>query len=824
MSKANLNILVAVCVFLTALAGPAGAVTHYVDPNGSADFTTIQAAIFAASDYDEIEVAPGTYDEAINFNDKAVRLYSKYGPEVTTIDGTGNYHVVLCVSGEDANTILEGFTITGGNANGLIFPDEQCGGGMVNAYDSNPTIRNCIFNGNSAVSGGGMVNGYNSNPTITNCTFSNNIADANGGGMFNYDNSSPTVTNCIFYFNDADYGGGMSNVGSSPTVTNCSFSENMSFSGGGMSNVGSSPTVTNCSFSENMSFSGDGMSNESDSNPTVTNCIFWNGIFTMGQIVTDGMDPLNVSYSDVQDGSGFTGPNNIDADPLFLNAVSGDLRLGSSSPCVDTGDNSAVIVSTDLAGNPRVVDGDQNGTATVDMGAYELQLPRIHNITQDIWYPYYITIQTAIIQANSGDEIEVLPGTYNEAISFIGKAVRLYSSGGPDVTIIDAIAGAYHVVQCTNGEGPDTILEGFTITGGNASGSYPDDCGGGMYNDSSSPTVINCIFAGNSAAYAGGGMYCTNSSSTVVNCTFTGNSTRYGGGMRNYDGSSPTVTNCTFSDNRAISSGGGGGGGMENEADSNPTIANCTFTDNVAGSYGGGMSNYGDCNPTVVNCTFAGNSAVDIGGGMSNQYWSNPMVTNCTFTGNMVTDFSGSGGGMSNYDDCNPTVVNCTFSGNSAADGGGMDNYEFSIPTVTNCIFWDDLPNEIVDGISSSSTVTYSDVEGGWSGAGGNNIDADPLFLADIPDQVQLLSTSPCIDAGDSTGLWQKGILKDMDGKIRYADIAAVADTGTGFVTFVDMGAYEFQCSGIAGDNNCDGVVDFKDFAIMAENWLVGAG
>jgi len=50
-----------------------------------------------------------------------------------------------------------------------------------------------------------------------------------------------------------------------------------------------------------------------------------------------------------------------------------------------------------------------------------------------------------------------------------------------------------------------------------------------------------------------------------------------------------------------------------------------------------------------------------------------------------------------------------------------------------------------------------------------------------------------------------------------------VTDTGIGPVTFVDMGAYELQCSGIAGDNNCDGVVNFKDLAILCNNWLVGA-
>ena len=109
------------------------------------------------------------------------------------------------------------------------------------------------------------------------------------------------------------------------------------------------------------------------------------------------------------------------------------------------------------------------------------------------------TIQAAIDAAVDGDEVEVHPGTYFETINFLGKAIRVYSTDGPDVTIIDA-QQAGTVVTCDSAEGPDSVLEGFTITGGNAG------LGGGMRIINSSPTVTNCTFSGNTAA-ACGGMY-----------------------------------------------------------------------------------------------------------------------------------------------------------------------------------------------------------------------------------------------------------------------------------------------------------------------------
>ncbi len=177
------------------------------------DFPTIQEAIDAAMDGDEVEVHPGAYNEAIDFLGKAITVRSTDGPDVTTIDGTGNFHVVQCVSGEGSDTALDGFVITGGNADGDEFL-ETVGGGMLNDASS-PTVTNCTFSDNSADRGGGMYNSNSSSsPSVTNCTFSGNTALA-GGGMKAF-NSSPTVTNCILW---GDTPNEMSNDSSTPVVS-----------------------------------------------------------------------------------------------------------------------------------------------------------------------------------------------------------------------------------------------------------------------------------------------------------------------------------------------------------------------------------------------------------------------------------------------------------------------------------------------------------------------------------------------------------------------------------------------------------------------------
>ena len=162
-----------------ALASVCVADTWTVDDDGKADFNNIQEAIDAASDGDEIIVAPGTYfskqGAVVRLNGKSVWLHSSGGSKVTFIDGLGFVRGLMCVDGETSSTRIQGFTIQNCNAtqydwdeDGMIESWERSGGGMGNA-NSSPLLYDCIFSNNNATSGGGGMFNYMSSPNLSNC-------------------------------------------------------------------------------------------------------------------------------------------------------------------------------------------------------------------------------------------------------------------------------------------------------------------------------------------------------------------------------------------------------------------------------------------------------------------------------------------------------------------------------------------------------------------------------------------------------------------------------------------------------------------------------
>lgn len=205
---------------------------------GTDAFAKIRDGIDAVTSPGKVHVAAGTYYENITLNDGVEVLGA--GADVTTIDGGGAGSVVTA-DGVGPETMVDGFTITGGSSDY---------GGGIDMRDSSATIRNNILQSNSASELGGGTFVHGGPVTITNNTFQGNTAGVGGGGIF-MDESSPNIINNTFDGNSADgnVGGGIFMENSSPTVSNNTFQDNTTWGfGGGISMWHSSPSMTNNSF------------------------------------------------------------------------------------------------------------------------------------------------------------------------------------------------------------------------------------------------------------------------------------------------------------------------------------------------------------------------------------------------------------------------------------------------------------------------------------------------------------------------------------------------------------------------------------------------
>ncbi len=388
-----------------------------------------------------------------------------------------SYHVVSASGGGAVLTaLLEGFTVRGGNADS---PSASDGGGLIAASNTGCTVVMCTFRDNTATRGGAMyiedselvlkdcllannagtigvaiqmrgdsdvtatgcqfrdnegfaggIIKFGATLRLVRCEFSSNVVFDSGGGIFG--SGAMLLANCVFSQNHAGFhSGGMACVGPAPmSLNNCVFSQNTASMGAGMYCSNGMP-LTNCTFSGNHP---QGLTVDSIGFPEITNSIVWGN--TTAQIDYDqNGTPPPVSFSDVQ--GGWNGPgsnNNIDADPLFVQPGTDDLRLGFGSPCADAGDTASLPADAldidgdgdtaeplplDLADAPRVQGG------AVDMGAYE-------------------------------GEFEVLPPAVSSAGVDQGELVLLIPDGGA----FDPLESA--AVLATNVSGPDDAT--FVVT------------------------------------------------------------------------------------------------------------------------------------------------------------------------------------------------------------------------------------------------------------------------------------------------------------------------------------------------------------------------
>jgi hypothetical protein len=293
--------------------------TYYVPD----DFDTIQEAIDAAIDWDEIIVRDGTYPENIDFLGKTITVRSEHGPYSAIINGGADIDTYIAIvsfeNSEGADSVLDGFTITNGNG-GF--------GGGIYCYAAEPTISNCIITGNTAIGFGGGIflcdwTGGDAAATIINCLITDNESILDGGGVYCGDTA--------------------------PTIINCTISGNSTTGDGG------------------------GIRSSANAFPTAFNTILWGNTADDGspdEISVRNDSFIDITYSDIQwgdpdnPGLPYPGIGNIVCDPAFIG--NGDYHLMDSSCCIDAG--------TDVGAPNYDIDGDIRPQGDgYDMGADELK-------------------------------------------------------------------------------------------------------------------------------------------------------------------------------------------------------------------------------------------------------------------------------------------------------------------------------------------------------------------------------------------------------------------------------------------------------------------
>ena len=389
----------------------------------------IQSAVDSAVGGETILVADGTYEITSRIKIlKNLTLQSVNGPENVIVNANGNSRV-FNLKGQIS---LEGLTITGGYASHAV----TLGGGVFAFGNSDILISDCIVENNESPDAAGGISifagkGKSISATIQNCIVRNNVTSNRGGGIqvAIWGSSSVLISKSLVQNNRAGgFGGGIDVItfegatgsvliedctintnqslrtggggglachaaGGIVDISRCQITYNSATRGGGV-RLGRNATVSDSLIhgNETTIWAGGGVSGNSAEVSQVANCTITgnraktyggglNKAFIYNSIVfnNDAGTQPNVSldsiaaYSCAPDLiSGING--NINSDPQFVDPAAGDYRLMATSPCIDAGTNAFVWSAIDLGWNPRISDGDLDGSPVVDMGAYEFQL------------------------------------------------------------------------------------------------------------------------------------------------------------------------------------------------------------------------------------------------------------------------------------------------------------------------------------------------------------------------------------------------------------------------------------------------------------------
>ncbi|MBD3347670.1 MAG: hypothetical protein GF400_00560 [Candidatus Eisenbacteria bacterium] len=671
------------------------------------EYATIGAAVEEAAHCDTVLVSPGVYNETEINVPHGVTLRSTDGPLLTTIDAGGESTPVLFghtgpPTRPTAASVLEGFTITGGDLSGIRI------------RNADPQIHNCVIEGNRGVYGGGIQNKGGS-PIITSCVIRDNAAPEYyygdcGGGLYAEGSGTSRLEGVVLLGNLSERGGAvLCEEGHEVIVKGCTLADNEATWGSGLT-VGGSATIEQSI----IAFSGTGEAVRclNGSEVSVTHsCVF----------ATGWSDSLCGEHA-----------ANLFENPGFCDLEGDHLKLCVDSPCLPENNPHGLLIGAEGAG----------GCDCPETTCRTLRVPS-----------GYATIEEALAEAARCDTVLVESGTYHERELFLPWGVKLLSEAGADSTVIDA-DGEGTIVHAGSEEAarPErftTVVGGFTFTGASESAiriingnPLIRDCvfasneahdGGGIYCLGACPGLVDLSFSGNHVTGSGGGLFLKGSSDAALEgVTFDDNSAAQGGGAIHCRSSSPTLDACVFTGNSSEE-----GGAVRCWVESSPTISGCVFSQNEA-SYRGGAVRCEASSPVVERTTFHDNAA-PMGGAVNCSAGSSPTFSECTFAANAGDH--GSAACIAASDNSLPVVeysviAFCSYGMEYSSSGGGY--------------------------VTTHHSIAFGNVDGdSLGGAHHDNLFTNPLFCDLAAGNLRVDVNSPCLPDhnpwGEQVGAWGAG-------------------------------------------------------------------
>lgn len=708
--------------------------TFRVELDGSGDYSTIQAAVDAAADGDTILVGDGVYSGEGNCGvtvDKSLTIKSAGGREVCIIEGTSAFHeACVIVSAPGKQVAIEGLTVRNGRRgfvcgqgrctisnctieynqdDGGIFCGRLCelivsncvirnnlnghGGGGIHSHSRHLEVRDCVIEGNRGLSGG--INAVGST-TISGCVIRNNIAEVSVGGILCA--GLCRIDNSLIVDNELDgvsghKWGGIRCISESASsgmliLTNSVVANNTADTGpaSGIS-LGVDAYIRNSIVYRNQA-SQDSLIELYNARLIADHCI----------MPTEGPGMYASQMASLYLGEGVE-----DIDPGFVDADNGDYRLRADSVCIDAGSNDfrGESLTDDVAGQERVLDGDEDGEAVCDIGAYEL-LPGGEKVIRASAGRVHFTqiggvldsgVQSVRIRCEGGDlgfeisedcpwlSVDTVSGVadaegveVNLTVDTTGLAPETYTcevtvSAGESLNGSETITVVLYVVEEdgfwvpfhyeTIQAGLDACPEGGTVVV--AEGSYMAGNKGIVFPDR--PIVLKSATGAEHCRILGGQVNSYYARDGAIIFDEVGDGARFEG---------LTITGCLETGGIAITR-------------CSPTISDCVISFNLVGQYGSAIScsesgsliegcsvgyNMGqlnrgiylvESNVSIEDCTINNNAtsgySSDPGAGIFTKSGGVTRVSDCTIRDNLCAGIRGHGGGT-------VKVARCLISGN----------------------------------------------------------------------------------------------------------------------------------------------------------------